>query len=96
MSIQRRPGLSVEEVEAAKWTGKTREQRERDFLRAHVMVIAVGVPKPPTYYVVRMFKDEDKGDQVIKRGLSLEEAQAHCRRADTHGDGWFDGYEEEK
>jgi hypothetical protein len=34
-------------------------------------------------------------NEVIKTGLTLEEAQEHCRRDDTHGDGWFDGYESE-
>jgi hypothetical protein len=34
-------------------------------------------------------------NKVIKTGLTLEEAQEHCRRDDTHGDGWFDGYESE-
>ena len=48
-----------------------------------------------SYKIIRMFVDVDKGDQVIKRGLPLVEAQAHCRRSDTHGDGWFDGYEGE-
>lgn len=40
-----------------------------------------------------MFRDEYTDSIVIKRGLSLSEAQAHCRREDTHGDGWFDGYD---
>lgn len=34
-------------------------------------------------------------NKVIARGLTLEEAQEHCRRDDTHGNGWFDGYERE-
>ena len=31
--------------------------------------------------------------RTIKRGLTLAEAQAHCQREDTHGEGWFDGYD---
>jgi len=30
-----------------------------------------------------------------RHGLTLEEAQAHCNDPDTHGEGWFDGYQEE-
>jgi hypothetical protein len=48
----------------------------------------------PTYKIVR-FRFEGR-NRVIKRGLTLEEAQAHCQREDTHGDGWFDGYDEDK
>ena len=33
--------------------------------------------------------------RTIKRGLSLDEAQAHCRREDTHGANWFDAYTSE-
>ena len=46
-----------------------------------------------TYKIIR-FRFEGS-NRVIKRGLTLEEAQAHCQREDTHGEGWFDGYDEE-
>ena len=45
------------------------------------------------YKIVRFRFQGDNED--IKHGLTLEEAQEHCRRDDTHGDGWFDGYAEE-
>jgi hypothetical protein len=45
------------------------------------------------YKIIRFrFKGNNR---VIKRNLTLEEAQAHCRRDDTRGDGWFDGYAEQ-
>jgi len=52
-----------------------------------------------TYKIIRF---RFKGDsEVIKTGLTLKDAQAHCKREDTHekdADGnviWFDGYREE-
>jgi hypothetical protein len=50
-----------------------------------------------TYRVVRFHFDENHPDhrREIASGLTLEEAQAHCKRDDTKGDGWFDGYDEE-
>jgi len=33
--------------------------------------------------------------KTMQTGLTLEEAQAHCSREDTHGEDWFDGYTEE-
>ena len=45
------------------------------------------------YKIIRMVFDGP--NKVIKTGLTLDEAQAHCRREDTHGDGWFDGYDNE-
>ena len=49
-----------------------------------------------TYKIIRFrFKE---GNRVIKTGLTLEQAQEHCSREDTHEiapDGnvlWFDGY----
>lgn len=47
-----------------------------------------------TYRIVRFYAD-DRPAETVTRGQSLEQAQAHCSRDDTHGDGWFDGYEEE-
>ena len=43
-----------------------------------------------TYKILRFrFNGEP---EVIKTGLTLREAQAHCQRADTRGNGWFDAY----
>jgi hypothetical protein len=49
-----------------------------------------------TYRTVRFYREDGKRKRTIKTGLTLEEAQAHCERADTHGEGWFDGYEREE
>jgi len=63
------------------------------------------------YKIVRMFRDYHQPSLVIKRGLSLKEAQAHCRDPETSSSTctrpegklltktkgpWFDGYEEER
>lgn len=48
-----------------------------------------------TYKIIRFFRAPRKS-KIITRGMSLEEAQAHCKRKDTHKkDEWFDGYEQE-
>lgn len=63
-----------------------------------------------TYYkIFRSFRDQDVSP-MVRRGLTLEQAQAHCKdpetrsatctspeghqRTEMHGP-WFDGYEEE-
>lgn len=48
-----------------------------------------------TYKIVRFHQDLDVPNEVIVRGLTLEQAEAHCQREDTHGETWFDGYTEE-
>lgn len=51
----------------------------------------------PTFRIVRFYRDTFlEPREVIDTGLTLQEAREHCSREDTHGDGWFDGYEQEK
>lgn len=63
-----------------------------------------------TYKIVRMYENSNVPNRVVKRGLTLEEAQAHCKdpetssstctnykgrkRTETLGR-WFDGYSKE-
>jgi hypothetical protein len=50
-----------------------------------------------TYKIIRFCFDQAALEHgaIIATGLTLEEAQEHCQSEDTHGPGWFDGYEEE-
>ena len=51
-----------------------------------------------TYRIVRFYRDENHPDhgRVIRRRLTLAEAQAHCRDPETREAGvWFDAYDEE-
>ena len=50
----------------------------------------------PTYKIIRFFANSNKSSTIQKRGLTLEEAQAHCSLESTHEAGvWFDGYTKE-
>lgn len=66
--------------------------------------------KEATYKVLRMYFNEKKPTEIIRAGLSLEEARSHCRNPETssrHATSeeaaartykygpWFDGYEKE-
>lgn len=44
------------------------------------------------YKVVCFYRDGEKPAEIVKMGLTLEQAQFHCSRPDTDGDGWFHGY----
>jgi hypothetical protein len=47
------------------------------------------------YRIIRLYRDDIGYRDIIKEGLTLKEAKEHCKSEDTHGDGWFDGYEQE-
>lgn len=49
-----------------------------------------------TYKIVRFYAPHiRKTPRIIKRGLTLEEAQAHCSDPKTSTKKYFDGYEKE-
>lgn len=63
-----------------------------------------------SYNVARMYFNDEYPTEIIKRGLTLEEARKHCRDPETSSStctepegkarteergSWFDGYEEE-
>jgi len=63
-----------------------------------------------TYKIIRFFKNENKSSRIIRRHLTIEQAQAHCNDPETssstcvlaknrartrkHGE-WFDGWTDE-
>lgn len=64
-----------------------------------------------TYKIVRYYQRDGRRNRVIKRGLTLEEAQAHCNDPETSSTtatraaakrltenrgAWFDGYTAER
>ena len=45
------------------------------------------------YAIKRFYQKEGKRPQLTGTYYDTEkEAQEHCQREDTKGDGWFDGY----
>jgi len=50
-----------------------------------------------TYSIVRFYRERGRPQRVIKKGLTLAQAQEHCKRDDTRKEGvWFDGYRSEQ
>jgi hypothetical protein len=49
-----------------------------------------------TYLIIKFYHEQGKRPKIIKRGLTLEQAQAHCQNPKTSKlYKWFHGYERE-
>jgi hypothetical protein len=48
-----------------------------------------------TYSIIRFFKEEGKEAELIREGLTLQEAKNQCNNEDTRGEDFFDGFREE-
>lgn len=63
-----------------------------------------------SYKIIRFYFNDDISNRVVKRGLTLDEAQAHCQDPETSSSTcqkranvkrteqrgkWFDGYEKD-
>ena len=82
---------ALEDNEGHRWDSKW------DWAKVTVECLGeeIQFPDSKTYKIIRYTRDIDGENKVIRTGLTLEEAKKWCRRKDTHGDGWFDGYTEE-
>jgi len=50
-----------------------------------------------SYSIIRIYHPSlNRPSKIIKTGLTLEEAQAHCSDPSTATDKWFDGYQKEE
>tara|TARA_R110000822_G_scaffold67572_2_gene164471 strand:- start:300 stop:491 length:192 start_codon:yes stop_codon:yes gene_type:complete len=47
-----------------------------------------------TYKIIRF--SFNGPNRTLQKGLTLAQAQAHCKDEKTAGDGWFDGYERDQ
>ncbi len=49
------------------------------------------------YVIEKLYHDINKDAEVVKRGLTLEEAQSHCNDPATHKEGeWWHSYRPER
>jgi hypothetical protein len=49
-------------------------------------------PVSPRIYRIVRFRFKGR-PRTLRSNVTLAEAQAHCQREDTNGEGWFDGYD---
>ena len=46
-----------------------------------------------SYHIRRFYKNTPSLDKIVRTGLTLQEAQTHCKSDKTKTPEWFDGYE---
>ena len=52
------------------------------------------VQQEPKYNIIRFYADSNKERKIMYKGLSLDEAKAHCSLESTRLEGvWFEGFE---
>lgn len=60
--------------------------------QAHGLPFSEPAGGPRCFRIIRFYRGNRKA-RTIRNGLTETEAQAHCSREDTHGSGWFDGWD---
>ena len=50
--------------------------------------------KKTLYKIVRFYQKSGR-QKIMRRGLTLADAQIWCNRPDTRGRGWFEGFVQE-
>ena len=78
---------------AGKFRGKKGSKARTKMVKTSPNVKALHKKK---YMIIRFFRDENTPSQVIKRDLTLAQAQKHASDPKTMKKGvWFDGYDEQ-
>jgi hypothetical protein len=62
---------------------------------ARVVPVSESTRARAHYRIIKFRRDKPPVTRGLPRHLTLDEAQRYCRREDTHGAGWFCGYDVE-
>ena len=96
MTPWKKPKAKRGRKKTKKATKTTKKQLTKPFPYEIIPIETVEERGKLTYKIIRFYKERHKSSRVIKRGLTLEQAQAHCQDPSTRKEGeWFDGYESE-
>ncbi len=80
---------TLEKTEARDTDGRLIEEEGKHY--AGIGCFRYETEAPRCFRIIRFrFKGSPR---TIKSNLTEAEAQAHCSKESTHGNGWFDGYD---